>query len=105
MIMGNIFLGIIVDAFADLRDEAIVKDKDIKNRCYICDISKGECSSDGIDFKKHRNDEHNTYNYIFFLNHLLRKSPDEYNVFERYAIKSIVKGKTQWLPDNSYENN
>jgi hypothetical protein len=104
LILGNIFLGIIVDAFADLRDEASIKDNDIKNLCFICDISKGECSSCGMDFKKHRKKEHNIYNYIYFINFLLTKSPDEYNEYESYAIRSIIKGKTQWLPEKLVQN-
>ncbi len=99
LILGNIFLGIIVDAFADLRDEASIRDNDIKNHCFICDKSRGECLSSGTDFEKHRADDHHIYDYIFYICFLLNKSPDEYNEFESYAIRSIIKGKTEWLPD------
>ena len=30
---------------------------------------------------------------------MMEKTPDELNEFENYAIRSIVQGKYQWLPE------
>lgn len=39
-ILLNIIFGIIIDTFAQLRDEAQQKTDDIKNTCFICNIDR-----------------------------------------------------------------
>ena len=40
IIMINILFGIIIDTFAQLRDEKQTKDDDKRNVCYICNIDR-----------------------------------------------------------------
>jgi hypothetical protein len=101
LILGNIFMGIIVDAFAVLRDQGDTKNKDTLNNCFICNTTKEDCSNDGIDFNKHIYEEHYTKNYVYFINYLLEKNPDEYNELENSALILIANGKTHWLPEKN----
>ena len=40
LILLGIFLGIIVDAFGDLRDDINKRNYDIKNICFVCGLTK-----------------------------------------------------------------
>jgi inositol 1,4,5-triphosphate receptor type 3 len=40
IIMVNILFGIIIDTFAQLRDEKQTKDDDKRNICFICNIDR-----------------------------------------------------------------
>ena len=40
VVMLNIIFGVILDAFADLRDRDKARQEDIKNRCLICGLEK-----------------------------------------------------------------
>lgn len=40
IIMLNLIFGIILDAFAGLRDEKEAIDRDVKGQCFICGIDK-----------------------------------------------------------------
>ena len=57
IIMISIVSGIIIDKFADMRQEQADQDNDIKNNCFIChndrdqiDKASGESSGSGFDF-------------------------------------------------------
>ena len=50
LILLNIFTGIIVGAFAELRDETNRNENDKKNVCYICQLTRDECLKKNIDF-------------------------------------------------------
>jgi hypothetical protein len=99
LILGNIFLGIIVDTFKSLREKHQIRKNDINNNCFICNISKESISNDEKDFKKHQKVVHNIFYYFYFVSSITHKSIYELNRFENYSIKSIAKGKTQWLPE------
>ena len=40
LVLLGIFLGIIVDAFGDLRDDINKRNYDLKNICYTCGLTK-----------------------------------------------------------------
>lgn len=40
IILLNVVLGIIVDSFAQLREEAAEREDDIKNICFICGLDR-----------------------------------------------------------------
>lgn len=40
IIFLNIIFGIIIDTFAELRDEKNRMDEDMKNKCYICNLDR-----------------------------------------------------------------
>ena len=42
IIMLNLIFGIIIDAFADMRDEKNYIEEDIKDKCFICGLSRFE---------------------------------------------------------------
>lgn len=72
----NLVFGIILDAFADLRDERNALERQIRDRCFICDIERARFdlkANEGISFEKHIKQEHYLWNYVFFLIYLYKK--------------------------------
>ena len=79
VIILNIVFGIIIDTFAELRDEKQFIEKDNKKSCLIC----GQ-SANFFDryvpggFSAHVKNTHNMWQYLYFLVYLDQKSIDEY---------------------------
>lgn len=97
LILQNIFFGIIVDTFNELRDEKDLKDKDEKNKCLLCNMDRYN-NSKGEDFDIHRKNKHKIFNYIYFIPYLLKKNTQEYSRAETYAWMQINMKKFDWYP-------
>ena len=70
MIFANVFLGLIADAFGELREVAWMKENDKNNICFICQIDSDTCAIKGIDFEEHVQNKHQLWNYVYFLSYL-----------------------------------
>ncbi|EAR99593.3 inositol 1,4,5-trisphosphate receptor type 3 (macronuclear) [Tetrahymena thermophila SB210] len=94
----NIIFGIIVDAFAELRDEKKEKDKDQESKCFICNMDRDKFENEGLSFYKHRQKEHQLWNYLFFIIHLKQKVQGQFNGTESYVYNKLENGDTTWFP-------
>ncbi len=94
ILLLNIIFGIIIDTFGQLREEASEKAEFLASYCFICGIPKelfeSKFTKDGnskcSNFSYHIKEEHNMWDYIFFLKYLINKDPNEYTGIERYVI-------------------
>ena len=102
MIFANVFLGLIADAFGELREAAEVKANDKENICFICQINSDDCANKGIDFEEHIMKKHNLWDYINFLCYLYLKDENEYNLMEYKIMSSISEFNLSWIP--TFEN-
>ena len=102
MIFANVFLGLIADAFGELREAAEVKSNDKENICFICQINSDDCANKGIDFEEHVTKKHNLWDYINFLCYLYLKDENEYNLMEYKIMSSISEFNLSWIP--TFEN-
>ena len=98
LILGNVFLGIIIDTFGLLRDAQFENEYDRKNICFICQISSDDCMKDNIDFYKHVNYEHNIWNYIYFLAYLNLNNPNNFNRVENSVWEKLEIQDYSWIP-------
>ena len=98
MIFANVFLGLIADAFGELREAAETKINDKENICFICQINSDECAIKGIDFEEHVTKKHNLWDYIYFLCYLYLKDENEYNLMEYKIMSSISEFNLSWIP-------
>lgn len=103
-IMGNIFFGIIVDTFADLRDRNQIRENDINNVCYICQIDRDTCVTKNIDFDSHILNDHYVWNYVYFLTYLHLNNSSQFKKLESTVWIKLNEKDTSWLPNIS-ENN
>ena len=98
LILGNVFLGIIIDTFGELRDKQTENENDRKNICFICQISNDACMKRNIDFDKHVNDVHNIWNYVYFLAYLHLNNPNNFNRVENSVWEKLKVQDYSWLP-------
>ena len=98
LVLGNVFLGIIVDTFAELRDENTGKENDKKNICFICQLSRDACLTRNIDFNKHVANEHFLWNYVYFLTYLHVSNPNDFNRVENSVWSRLEEQDFGWIP-------
>lgn len=98
MIFANVFLGLIADAFGELREQAWTKENDMKNICFICQIDTDTCVIKGIDFAQHIKTKHRLWHYVYFLCYLYMKDEKEYNIMEYKVMSSINELNLSWIP-------
>ena len=98
LILFNIFTGIIVGAFAELRDETNKNENDKNNVCYICQLTRDDCLKQNIDFESHVKTEHFVWNYLYFLTYLHIKDPNNFNSIENYVWEKLEEQDITWIP-------
>ena len=98
LVMGNIFLGIIVDSFGELRNINIEKEKDVNNICYICQLSRDACLTRNIDFDEHVSTQHNKWNYVYFLTYLQINNPNDFSGIENSVWEKLEDQDFGWIP-------
>lgn len=77
LLFGNIISGLMIDAFTTLGEQMDELEKDKKNFCYICNISRERLQKNGQKFQTHI-ETHHLWNYIFYIIALEIKSPTDY---------------------------
>ena len=98
LVMGNIFLGIIVDSFIELRSINIDREKDVKNICFICQLSRDDCLARNIDFNEHVSTQHNKWNYVYFLTYLQINNPNDFSGIENHVWEKLEEQDFSWIP-------
>jgi hypothetical protein len=99
IIMLNIVQGIIIDTFAVLRERSDTQLQDRENVCFICNVDRATMERrTNKNFRDHRHHDHNEFNYIFFIDHLLSKDPVDYTGIESHVREGYEKGDINWFP-------
>ncbi len=102
-IVANMFLGIIVDTFADLRDKNDSNENDKKNICYICQITRNQCIRRKIDFEEHKK-THYLRNYVYFISYLYMDKFKDLNPYEKYAWQMLENEDISWIPVQKFDS-
>lgn len=66
LLFGNIVSGLILDAFAKLREDTDSLKGDKENFCFICNISRDKLEKDGSSLEEHIT-SHWLWNYVFYI--------------------------------------
>ena len=98
MIFSNIFLALITDAFSEMGQLAMTNENDKNNICFICDINKGECINQNIEFKNHIK-KHSKWKYINFMCKIILEDDIEFNKEEFYVWNLMKKKSIDWFPN------
>lgn len=101
MILFNVFMGIIVDTFAELRDLNWSRENDINNICFICQLSRDDCLTKNIDFNTHVATVHYVWNYVYFLTYLHTNNPNDFNYIENCVWEKLEEQDFGWIPIDS----
>jgi len=67
IILLNLIFGIIIDAFADMRDSRNAIKSNVKERCFICSLGRFEFETKNKSWFDHIQKEHNAYAYLYFI--------------------------------------
>ena len=98
LIMANVFLGIIIDTFGELRNTQSENENDRNNICFICQLSSDACLTRNIDFDNHVNTVHNIWNYVYFLAYLHLNNPNNFNRVENSVWEKLEIQDYSWIP-------
>ena len=103
IIITNLLFGIILDTFSEMNADKAQRERDIKERCFICGIDKltFDRSYDGPDgFKKHVEEEHNMWSYLYFIIRIWELDRDEDDGLELRVRKCLETNDISWFPMN-----
>ncbi|CAD8066638.1 unnamed protein product [Paramecium sonneborni] len=99
MISIQIFSGIIIDTFGELREQQLAKEDDKENICFICGLDReifDMKSDDG--FNQHTKQSHYMWNYVFYMAYMDNKNKSEYNGIETYIANKRKNQDNSWFP-------
>lgn len=97
LILGNIFFGIIVDTFNEMREKRDKEKEDKENKCFMCNRDRYD-NVQGLEFDDHRDKEHKIFDYVYFIPYLIKKNIQEYSRAEQFAWEKIHLKEIDWLP-------
>eukprot|EP00753_Platysulcus_tardus_P010959 PLAT3172.1.p1 GENE.PLAT3172.1~~PLAT3172.1.p1 ORF type:complete len:3198 (-),score=1828.26 PLAT3172.1:113-9706(-) len=98
IVLLNVVFGIIIDTFADLRGQATEKLDDMKDRCFICNIDRYTFDRQGNGFDFHIKNDHNMWQFLYYIVHVQLKDPTEYTGLESYVAQCIREDSTAFFP-------
>ena len=96
----NIIFGIVVNSFAELRDQKSKNDFDTHNRCYICNLEYMvfDRQVEG-GFPRHIEKDHNLWQYVYYIVHLNSKSNSDYDGVETFVSDKLEEDVIDWVPN------
>ena len=99
LVILNIVYGIIIDTFAQLREEHNAVEQDNRSFCLICgqEAAVFDRQVEG-GFAQHTDQVHNIWQYLFFLIYLKQKSEDEFTGQESYVSAKLKLKDVSFFP-------
>lgn len=99
LVMINIVFGIMLDTFSELRDTEVKRQEDQNTKCTIChiDSSTFDRRSEG-GFSRHTEQDHNMWDYVYFIVWLQKKNPTERTGMESYMSQMIFEEDPGFFP-------
>lgn len=94
----NLIFGIIIDAFANMRDEKNAIEADVKERCFICGLNRFEFETKNKSWFDHIYKEHNAFAYLYFIMYVQHKPGNECTGVEKYVKSLVLKEDPQFFP-------
>jgi hypothetical protein len=98
ILLLNLIFGIIIDAFADMRDSRNQLETDVKERCFICGLNRFEFETKNKSWLDHISREHNAYAYLYFILYVQAKAGNQCNGVEKYVKSMILKENAGFFP-------
>lgn len=66
--------------------------------CYVCDLQRDDFIKQNLNFEKHRIEDHNQWDYFYYLIYLTQKNILDLNGFETFVIEKYNNGEISWFP-------
>ena len=100
LIMTAVISGIIIDAFADAREQKNTKEEDKRTVDFVSSLNSGVFEHFNIDFATYVEEEHNKWNYYYLFMRLQELPVTEYTGVEKYIHDCVVKMDSRFFPVN-----
>lgn len=100
-IFFSLILAIIIDTFSLIRIEQTVRKEYLDGCCIVCNLDKTRFNSSTMSFKGHIAITHNIWNYFYYNEYIIHKSPYKRTPYERVIY---LNRSANWLPvDASFD--
>ena len=93
-------IGIIIDTFAELRDEKKQNDSLVMNTCFICGLNKSQFDSRSSGWSAHVFQDHNAYAYMFYVFYLQEKKMSHCDGLEKFVKEKMRASNVDFFPLN-----
>jgi hypothetical protein len=102
IILLNIIFGIIIDNFAELRDNKKERTRDIKEFCFICRIPRAKFDKmEHHAYDTHIKKDHCMWNYLKFMVYIWNQDRDNDDGLEQYVRQQMESSDVAWFPDGT----
>ena len=93
MLVLQIFAAIIFDNFTAQREKSDKIEKDKKNKCFICGLTRTELDKyyNQLGYNEHINLDHNLWNYAFLIFNITKKNRRELITIDSMIYDSYTK--------------
>jgi hypothetical protein len=103
LIILNIFNGIIVDTFQEIRENNEKFNDEILNTCYICQLKTSDFEGEEFTLEEHIRYEHNIFHYFFYLFKIHNTDAHDLNSVDFQVYNYIKNDKIVFFPINKEE--
>jgi len=101
IILLNIVFGIIIDTFAELRDQRNLVLEDIHSKCYVCGQDRSLIEMKGTGWSYHFMCEHSAFAYLSFLVYICEKKTYDCCGLEKHVKERLEKNDASFMPSTS----
>jgi hypothetical protein len=103
LVLENIFFGIIIDTFGELRTVKAEKMADTTDICFICGIDNqtfDRASPTPRGFQNHIDQDHNMWNFFFYILYIWEQDKDDDDGLEQFIRRCVDANDINWFPVN-----
>ena len=68
------------------------------SRCFICNLESDVFLKESLSFRIHRAEEHNHWDYCYYLVKLLMMDVEQMNGTENYVLDRYLANELTWFP-------
>ena len=103
ILLFNIVTGLIIDSFAERREEDESRKRIMATECFICGIKNEDYDHEMLppgsaSFRKHCDEEHNQWMYLLFVQYLRNKPACDYDGIEMFVSYQLDNSALDWIP-------
>ena len=73
----------------------------LANQCFVCGMERPDYDDLGIkkpSFDQHKDEDHEFWSYLFFINYLDKKDPTERTGVESFVSSKLEQEDLSWIP-------
>lgn len=96
--MLYISLSLVIDTYAELREESYKLETDKNDICFICGATRDQLEKDNIRFDNHTKEDHDMWEYAIYLIGLKFVDIQDTNAINSYVMEKLQTKSIAWYP-------